>query len=166
MRAEGRACRAVLVGECLAPYTPEMLSADIKRLGLEGIVELPGVLSGRDKWSRFASADLFAFPSVAPLESFGLVLVEAMMWALPVVAADWRGASEVVGEEPGGICFKPFPDLTTGLTDALREMLRQRDQWPAWSSRNRARYEELFRAIPGESKLAAAVERLSNAEAT
>jgi glycosyltransferase involved in cell wall biosynthesis len=160
LRNGGSNCELVLMGECLAPYTAADLKSDIERHGLQGCVHLPGVLSGREKWQQLAAADLFVFPSVAP-ESFGLVLVEAMMWALPIVATDWRGSREVVGEDVGGICFRPEPGLSGALTGALIAALEEQPQWRTWGAKNRERYQLLFKNDPLHSRLAAAVETLA-----
>ena len=75
-------------------------TADLERLLAEvpaGLVTWEGELRGPDLDAAFARADLFAFPSVFVAETFGLVLVEALMWGLPVVATDWGAARDVVG---------------------------------------------------------------------
>jgi glycosyltransferase involved in cell wall biosynthesis len=109
-------------------------------------VQLPGVLSGAAKWKAFATADLFVFPSIAPYESFGLSLVEAMMWSLPVVVTDFRGNKEVLGgaDSPGGICFDPGPNLAATLFIALQDAFGKRDSWSRWGERNRVEFENRF----------------------
>lgn len=153
LRAGGVDARLDLVGECLAPYTDGDLRAQIQSLGLKEAVERPGVLRDAAKWNRFARADLFVFPSVAPYESFGLVTVEAMMWALPVVISDWRGNREVLGEPPGGIVYPP-----NALAAALREACAQRDRWAAWGQTNREVYEARFKAENHPDRLSRAIE--------
>jgi glycosyltransferase involved in cell wall biosynthesis len=92
--------RLELVGECLPPWNQNQLSHLLQRLAITDKVVLSGVLTGEEKWQAYARADLFIFSSIAPYESFGLVLVEAMMWSLPIVATDWRGNRDVsVGSE-------------------------------------------------------------------
>lgn len=157
LRARGVDARLDLVGECLAPFTGDRLRAHLGRLQLEAWVERPGVLRGAAKWDRFARADLFVFPSVAPYESFGLVTVEAMMWALPAVISDWRGNREVLGEPPGGIIYEPG----AGLAEALQEACAQRDQWPAWGRRNREVYEARFKAENHPDRLPRAIEQMA-----
>jgi glycosyltransferase involved in cell wall biosynthesis len=133
-----------LVGEPLWPYTRAELESSIDMLGLERAVEVMGVIDGECKSRIFGEADLFVFPSVAVSESFSLVLVEAMMWALPIVATDWRANREVIGER-GGVCFEPFPHLEWALTNALRNALDRRSLWEQWGQHNRKRYVELFK---------------------
>jgi glycosyltransferase involved in cell wall biosynthesis len=61
-----------------------------------------GEVSGKTKSDAFAGADIFCFPSHYSSETFGLVLVEAMMFSLPVVSTKWRGIPEVVAEGETG----------------------------------------------------------------
>lgn len=143
-----------LVGESLSSYPPHALASDIDRLGLDGRVRLHGVLTEDDKWRVFASSSLFVFPSIHPSESFGLAVVEAMMWGLPVVAADWRGMAEVLGPDFGGICFPPGESLPHSLEAALREALRNREEWKSWGGRNRAVFEQRYRRTGTGSELA------------
>lgn len=153
LRASGVDARLDLVGECLAPFTERDLRSLIKARGLKEFVERPGVLRDAPKWDRFARADLFVFPSVAPYESFGLVTVEAMMWALPVVISDWRGNREVLGEPPGGIVYRPGE-----LAAALRDAFSRREEWPAWGQTNRQVYEARFHSEIHPDRLPRAIE--------
>ena len=126
-----------LVGECLPPFSDEQLRTQIRELGLEGRVETPGVLTGRAKLEAFGRADLFVFPSVAPYESFGLVMIEAMMWGLPIVATDWRGNRDVLGHEFEGICHPVGDDLAILITMALKAAIQTHRQKTEWTGRNR-----------------------------
>ena len=160
LRSNGTECELMLVGECLAPFTDQELQTQIHALGLQKVVECTGVLRGREKWDRFANADLFVFPSVAPYESFGLVLVEAMMWQLPIVAVDWRGNAEVLGPNPGGICFHLASPLAQSLTTALAQAFARRSQWNGWGRDNRSAYEQRFRAESFTDRLPATLKGL------
>lgn len=153
LRASGVDARLDLVGECLAPYTEADLRQLIRERGLKESIERPGVLRDAAKWDRFARADVFVFPSVAPYESFGLVTVEAMMWALPVLISDWRGNREVLGEPPGGIVYRPG-----NLAAALRDAFARRDEWLAWGQTNRQGYEARFESGNHPDRLPRAIE--------
>lgn len=133
-----------LVGECMSPYSADLLARDIERLGLQGAVTWPGLLMGEDLQEEFRRASLLVFPSVAPYESFGLVLVEAMMWGLPVIVSDWRANAEVAGNACGGIVYQPGSDHVASLSAALREAFDRENEWPDWRRKNRQRYETYF----------------------
>jgi glycosyltransferase involved in cell wall biosynthesis len=135
------------------------LESSIRRLELEDAVGCFGMLTGKEKWVQFATADLFVFPSVAH-ESFGLVMVEAMMWGLPIVACDWRGNREVLGEPYGGILFQPKPNLATSLTAALREALTLRESWSEWGSHNRQTFVKRYKAGVSPSRLVEVFEQM------
>ncbi len=65
-----------------------------------------GLLTGKDKWEQFVKADLFCFPSYYENESFGNVIIEAMQFALPVVASNWRAAPSIVKDGMNGFIYE------------------------------------------------------------
>ncbi len=69
---------------------------------LEEKVSFIGVLRDKEKFERFAACDVFCFPTFFEAESFGLVLVEAMQFAKPVISTKWRGIPSVVLDEVNG----------------------------------------------------------------
>lgn len=137
-----------LVGEPLPPLSLDQLENLISDLGLKDAVSATGVLVADDKWDSFRRADVFVFPSVAP-ESFPLVLLEAMMWGLPIVATDWRSHAEILGHPPGGICFEPTLDLAGAIETALGDAFARREEWSEWSASNRRRYLSLDKTARG-----------------
>lgn len=147
IRHEHPEVQLTLVGEPIRPHTLSEIKEQIASLGLTEIVSLSGVLESHDKWERYARSDLLVFPSTA-LESFPLVLLEAMMWELPVVATDWRSHREILGEPPGGICFPIGDDLRSSLEAALRAAIRNRSKWPAWGKQNRHRFLSMAQVTP------------------
>jgi glycosyltransferase involved in cell wall biosynthesis len=134
-----------LVGECLPPFTRSDLNGLIEQFQLGGHVHLPGVLTGRAKAEAFGRADLFVFPTIAPYESFGLVLAEAMSWELPIVATDWRGNADVLTTNAGAICFPVSAELAADIAAALTRAFEQHDRWRQWGRINRAIFEEHYR---------------------
>jgi glycosyltransferase involved in cell wall biosynthesis len=105
------------MGEFLPPYDEASCRRRIGALGLERRVELLGCLEGASKWEVFSSSHVFAFSSVAPYESFGLVMAEAMMWGMPLVATDWRGNREVAGDAA------LYASVGQGLVESLSRTL-------------------------------------------
>jgi len=135
-----------LIGEFVAPYSAEAFRKDVLARGIEDAVEWIGALSGEKKWQHLRKNNCFVFPSVAPYESFGLVVVEAMMFGLPLLVSDWRGNNDVVGENFGGILFPVTPSLADGIEFSLRGALKNRSLWKKWGDDNRMIYENRYRA--------------------
>ena len=74
----------------------------IQQYGLENAVHYCGVVTGKKKQELFLSSDIMCFPSYFSSESFGIVLLEAMMYQMPIIASRWRGVQSVVDEGRNG----------------------------------------------------------------
>jgi glycosyltransferase involved in cell wall biosynthesis len=146
-----------LVGECLPPFTPQLLEKLIDDLQIRSHVRLSGVLTGRSKGEAFGRADLFVFPTIAPYESFGLVLAEAMAWKLPIVASKWRGNADVLTPRAGAICFPVSRSLAHDIATALEQALQERAKWKEWGEINRSIFEERYRENETEEGLVASL---------
>lgn len=134
--------RLILMGEFLPPWSEAAFREQCERLNIADKVEWLGVLRGESKAEQFRKASLFVFPTIAPYESFGLVMAEAMMWGLPIVATDWRGNRDVAGPD-AWYCPVPspvLPELATTILQALRESSR----FAEVGTRNRERFLEKF----------------------
>lgn len=138
--------RLDLVGEPIPPWTFEKFKKLAHDAGVASRVRFAGPRPPEELGSFYQKASLFVFPSVAPYESFGLVLAEAMMWGLPVVASDWRANREVLG--PGDNWIYD-PANATGLATALKKALEQKAGWESCGRANRRRYETEYRLGAG-----------------
>ena len=69
---------------------------------LQDRIRFLGVKRDHEKNEHFAGCDIFCFPSYFEAESFGLVLVEAMQFAKPVVTTQWRGIPSVAQDGING----------------------------------------------------------------
>ncbi|MBW4028846.1 MAG: glycosyltransferase family 4 protein [Acidobacteria bacterium] len=94
-----------------------------------------GVLQGEEKSNAFRQADIFCLPSHHYAESFGVVLIEAMSFGLPLVTTRWRGIPEVV-EAAMGSCLVETkrPDL---VAEALASLLGDPQLRAVMGKRNR-----------------------------
>lgn len=128
-----------LVGEC-APAMERSIRARAGRFSERA--RLHGVLTGEAKWRRFAEADVLCLPSFFEAETFGLVCVEAMMFALPVVATTWRGIPDVVEDGTTGILVAPRD--ANALADALGRLLPHPALRHRMGEAGRRRYEARY----------------------
>lgn len=103
LKARQRAFTVECVGRFESADLERAVRAEVQASGLSAHVTFPGVLAGDDKWRAYARADVFCFPSFFESESFGLVNLEAMMFALPVVSTRWRGIPTVVRDGESGV---------------------------------------------------------------
>jgi glycosyltransferase involved in cell wall biosynthesis len=118
---------------------------------LEEQIEFLGVLSGEAKHAAFCNADIFCFPTFFSSESFGVVVIEAMAFSLPVVATRWRGVQSIVVEGEGGYLV-PIRDAQA-VADRLEELLRDPLLRQKMGSAGRVRYEKLFTAAKYQQNL-------------
>ena len=89
-----------------------------------------GYLTGERLSKAYASADIFTFPSA--LESFGLVLTEAMAAGLPVVTTLVGGAKDVVQVGVNGYTY-PVGD-TQAMIDGVRAIIAEAGKREVMSS--------------------------------
>jgi glycosyltransferase involved in cell wall biosynthesis len=82
-------------------------------------VTFTGYLRGEELATAYASADVFAFPSLT--ETFGQVALEAMASGLPVVAFDAEGVCDLVSDDRTGYLIPPGD--VAGFAGALRALV-------------------------------------------
>lgn len=87
-------------------------------------VKFMGYMKGEPLSQAYASADIFTFPSA--LETFGLVVVEAMAAGLPVVSSRVGGVRDVVEEGVTGYTFD-VNDID-GLIDGVARIATSRQR--------------------------------------
>jgi glycosyltransferase involved in cell wall biosynthesis len=124
-------------GDRLAGYRAEAAA-----LGLVERVRFAGRVSDDDLPLCYAAADACVLPSVTMGEAFGMVLLEAMACARPVIASRLPGVRTVVADEDDGLLATPRDPsaLATQMERlALNPALRR-----AMGTRGRAKVEANF----------------------
>jgi len=115
----------------------QALIEQVRQLGLEKTVTLPGRVSEQTKSDLLSQAWLTVAPSMA--EGWGLTVIEANAVGTPAVAYDVPGLRDSVRHGTTGWLVRPGESLATALINALDELSdpdRQRvvaDQARAWA---------------------------------
>jgi glycosyltransferase involved in cell wall biosynthesis len=134
VRAEHGEARLAILGAGPLEAETRALAAG---LGLSGALSLPGRAEIRD-W--LARADVFAHSS--RWEGFGIVLLEAMLAGLPIVATRVSAVPEVVVDGETGLLVEAGDDAALGaaLASLLREPARARALGEAGLARARSEF--------------------------
>jgi glycosyltransferase involved in cell wall biosynthesis len=128
-----------------APQSQEFeMEAQRRAQSLRGEVSLLGEVTGDAKWRLYREADIFCFPTQYPAEGFPVVLLEAMMFELPVVSTKWRGIPEIVAAGETGLLVEPRD--TIGLANSLKIILEDSELREAMGKEGRKRYLAHFTA--------------------
>ena len=149
LRERGVAFELRIMGAFESPGFEQRVRRAVQERGIGGQTELLGTRTGAEKASWFASSDVFCNPTFFEAETFGLVVVEAMQFSLPVVASRWRGIPSVVMDGESGLLVPPKDP--EALADALQLLLDDAGRRERLGSRGRQLYlehytEETYRA--------------------
>jgi glycosyltransferase involved in cell wall biosynthesis len=107
------------------------------KLGLADSVTIPGRVEPRDWLARAA-----VFAHTPRWEGFGIVLLEAMLSSLPIVATRASAVPEIVADGQTGVLVEPGDD--EGVARALVELLGDEDRRRAYGEAGRRRAREEF----------------------
>ncbi len=151
--AEYPRCRLVVVGSGPLADRSRRLAAELR---LTAAVEFVGPVAPAELPGWYTQANIFAAPALGP-ESMGIILVEALACALPVVASDISGYREVLAGgaagrlvpagDPGALAAGILSVLRdSALRDRLRAQARQRSLDFAWPEVTR-RVEAVYRQV-------------------
>jgi len=125
----------------ISDQTSERKYDDIAKM-LAGNVKFLGEVSGEVKWRAFREADIFCFPSKFTSESFPGVLLEAMMFSLPIISTHWRSIPEIVVEGETGLLVQP--GNVSELAKGIVQLLRDEPEAVRMGQAGRKRYESSF----------------------
>lgn len=114
----GVICRALIAGDGQERAALERFAADI---GVAEAISWAGWV--KDKKAFYDLVDVVALPSLA--EPFGLVVLEAMNYAKPVIASNSVGPASIINHGANGLLFESGDVLA--LADGLEMVLRDAD---------------------------------------
>ncbi len=108
---------------------------------VEANVRFLGRVDDEQLYRLYAGCDVFVAPS--RFESFGLILLEAMMFAKPVVATRVGGMAEIVEDGETGLLV-PAGDAPA-LGEAIASLLASPERREQFGQASRRRFERLYR---------------------
>lgn len=85
-----------VAGEFASPEDRMQFNERVRQPDLAQLVNYAGFTQGAEKRRLLAESDCLCFPTYYPLESFGLVVLEAMAAGLNVIATRWRALPEIL----------------------------------------------------------------------
>lgn len=120
------------------------LRAHIKTWGLEDKVKLLGRISDEDLPAYYGACKLFCLSSVQKTEAFGIVQIEAMSCAKPVVATNIPGSGVSWGNAHGVSGLNVTPGNARELAEAIKTITVNEDVYKEYSMRAEKRYRDVF----------------------
>jgi glycosyltransferase involved in cell wall biosynthesis len=144
-----------MMGQWESPSFAEKVKSRIQELNLGSHFKFLGVQHGADKNRSFERADLFCFPTHFECETFGLGLLEAMSFGLPVVASNWRGIPSVVDEGESGFLFEPCD--AEALAERLARFSADHEMRERMGHAGRAKFEREFTFARHASRMRRAI---------
>lgn len=115
---------------------------EIETRRLEGIAVYHGRKYGKDKEDFLQMADMLVFPTYYFNECFPLVILEAMMYGLPVISTDEGGIKDEVKDGQNGFVVKPQDAVA--LADAIQRLLDDKDARHTMGVEGRRMFKERF----------------------
>jgi glycosyltransferase involved in cell wall biosynthesis len=135
------------------------LEAHRQAESLKGEVSFLGEVTGDVKWRLYEEADIFCFPTHYTAEGFPVVLVEAMMFGLPVVSTKWRGIPEIVVEGETGLLVEPGE--ISALASSLATLIGDPELRTSMGKRGRQRYAKYFTAEQFQKNMESVLDELA-----
>ncbi|HEX8341257.1 MAG TPA: glycosyltransferase family 4 protein [Tepidisphaeraceae bacterium] len=120
------------------------LEAIARQLGIASHVTFHGYRNYRESAAILAKCYALVFPSLR--ECGGAVVMESMSAGVPVIAADWGGPADYVGDDAAGMLVKPDTreGFVSGLTAAMTKLAADPQLMLQMSDNARRRAEREF----------------------
>jgi glycosyltransferase involved in cell wall biosynthesis len=155
LKHRGIKFRATFAGGRMSRECEKSFSEILTRYGLSNEVSYLGPVYGTEKEAFYRDADVFIFPSL--YDSFGIVLLEAMSYGIPIIATNQGGIPDVVQDgETGFLVNKNNPSQ---LADRMAVLANNSELRARFGTRGRKRFEEKYTVDVFERKMVNALDR-------
>ena len=121
LQEKGLEFKVNIMGGFESPKFEKICQVFVKTFELEQKVEFLDVKINQEKWNYFRRSHILCFPSFFESESFGNVVLEAMMFEMPVVGSNWRGIPEIIADGKTGLVV-PTKDAAA-TANALQKLI-------------------------------------------
>lgn len=138
---QGLAYECIFVGG-EGDISGSQINQRILSMGLDEQVVYVGRRYGAEKEQAFSKADIFVFPTFYEKETFGLVNVEAMQYALPIVSTPEGGIPDIIEDGVNGYLV-PQKDVEA-LADKLEILIKNDELRKKMGEAGRKKYEAEF----------------------
>ena len=129
----------------------EEFYALVTKLNIEHEINYLGAKYGVDKVEALQQADALAFPTYYPGETFGLVLLEAMEYAMPCISTFEGGIPSVVDDGKDGFLIKSRD--VEALADKMEWLANHLEEGLKMGEHGRNRFSELFTLTTFEHRI-------------
>lgn len=120
LRQSGRSVRLILAGPCATAKERKLIDAACREAG--DAVRYLGPVYDDAKWAFFRGIDVMLFPTRYLSEAQPLVVAEALMCGVPVIAYDRACIAGLVGET-GGWCVPAEDDFVAAATKQIARFI-------------------------------------------
>lgn len=113
-----------------------------KTHGISDTVEFLGYLPDEELAELYSSSSVFVLPSLSRLEGFGIVALEALSYATPVITTSFAGSSDLIKRNKAGLIVPPGDAVR--LANAITALLENQDKARSMGIRGAAAVEQEF----------------------
>jgi glycosyltransferase involved in cell wall biosynthesis len=110
--------------------------------GISDSVKFLGYLSDEELAGAYSSCSVFVLPSLNKLEGFGIVALEALSYATPVITTRFAGSSDLIKRSKAGLIVPPGDAVM--LADAIIALLEDFGEARSMGIRGAAVVEQEF----------------------
>jgi len=131
-----------LIGDFTNKEFQKKVENFVKESDINDVIKFFGLKIDEEKWAHYRNADIFCFPTFYENETFGQVILEAMVFSLPVIATRWRGTVDLVIDGQTGFLVQVKD--SNMLSEKMLQLIVNEDLRKMMGAKGRERYLQEF----------------------